>query len=193
MDNIIRCSWCGEDSLYQQYHDNEWGRLEKDDQKLFEMLILEGAQAGLSWITVLRKREHYRKVFYNFNIVKVAKMTDEELESLLLDPGIIRNRLKVFGTRKNALAYIEVQQEFGSFSSYLWGFVDNKPITNNFNSLADIPAKTELSDQIAKDLKKRNFTFVGSTIVYAYLQAIGMVNDHQTDCFCYSDCQNQNT
>jgi len=182
----IRCSWCGDNELYQQYHNEEWGRPEKDDRRLFEMLILEGAQAGLSWITVLRKREHYRNVFHGFDVQAVAKMTDGELESLLQDPGIIRNRLKVFGTRKNAHAFIDIQNEFGSFNNYIWSFVDHTPIINNFSSLREIPAKTELSDKISKDLKKRNFTFTGSTIVYAYMQAIGMVNDHVRDCFCYS-------
>lgn len=184
----IRCSWCSSDPLYQDYHDKEWGRVEKRDQRLFEMLILEGAQAGLSWITVLKKREHYRKVFHNFKVNKVAKMKDSELELLLKDPGIIRNKLKVYGTRKNALAFIEVQKEFGTFSQYIWSFVNNEPIVNQFKSLSDIPAKTDLSDKIAKDLKKRNFTFIGSTIIYAYLQATGMVNDHQMDCFCYESC-----
>jgi len=189
----IRCSWCSDDPIYIDYHDKEWGRVEKNDQQLFEMLILEGAQAGLSWITVLKKRQHYRKVFHNFNVRKVAKMTDPELELLLKDPGIIRNRLKVFATRKNALAFIEVQKEFGTFSKYIWSYVDAVPITNQFKALKEIPANTALSDRIAKDLKKRNFTFIGSTIIYAYLQAIGVVNDHQTDCFCYEPCLNQNT
>ena len=187
MDNKIRCWWCGDDELYQQYHDEEWGRPLKDDQRLFEMLILEGVQAGLSWITVLRKRAHYRKVFHNFQVNKVAKMTDDELESLLLDPGIIRNRLKVYGTRKNAHAFLAVQKEFGSFSDYIWGFVDHAPIINGITNKQQIPTKTELSDQISKDLKKRNFTFIGSTIVYAYMQATGMVNDHLQECFCNSD------
>lgn len=184
----IRCAWCSSDPLYQDYHDKEWGRVEKRDQRLFEMLILEGAQAGLSWITVLKKRQHYRKVFYNFKVNKVANMKDSELELLLKDPGIIRNRLKVYGTRKNALAFIEVQKEFGTFSQYLWSFVDDEPIVNQCKSPNEMPAKTALSDKIAKDLKKRNFTFIGSTIIYAYLQATGVVNDHQTDCFCYAAC-----
>ena len=192
MDPKIRCWWCGDDELYQQYHDQEWGRPVKDEQRLFEMLILEGVQAGLSWITVLRKRAHYRKVFHNFNINKVAKMSDAELEALLLDPGIIRNRLKVFATRKNAHAFIEVQKEFGSFSHYIWGFVDHVPVISGVKNKHEIPAKTELSDQISKDLKKRNFTFIGSTIIYAYMQATGMVNDHLQNCFCYADLQSQN-
>ena len=188
MTSKKRCSWCGEDELYQQYHDEEWGRPVREDQKLFEMLILEGAQAGLSWITVLKKRAHYRKVFHQFQPIKVADMSDDDLEELLLDPGIIRNRLKVFGTRKNAFAFIEVQKEFGSFSDYLWGFVNHQPIINRFDDISELPAKTDLSNVISKDLKKRNFTFIGSTIVYAYMQATGMVNDHQMDCFCYSAC-----
>lgn len=188
MKSKKRCSWCGEDELYKQYHDEEWGRPVKEDQMLFEMLILEGAQAGLSWITVLKKRAHYRKVFHQFLPNKVAKMSDDELEALLLDPGIIRNRLKVFGTRKNALAFIKVQKEFGSFSDYIWSFVNHKPIINRFEDINKLPAKTDLSNVISKDLKKRSFTFIGSTIVYAYMQATGMVNDHQVDCFCYSAC-----
>ena len=190
MINISRCHWCSDDELYQQYHDKEWGRPVFDDHRLYEMLILEGAQAGLSWITVLKKRKHYQKVFHNFDPKKVASMSDEDLEGLLQDPGIIRNRLKVFGTRKNAKAFMLVQQEFGSFSDYLWGYVNNKPIINSFKSISEMPSKTPLSDQIAKDLKKRNFTFVGSTIIYAYMQAVGMVNDHQTDCFCYQESSN---
>lgn len=193
MNGKIRCSWCGDDVLYRQYHDQEWGRPVKDEQRLFEMLILEGAQAGLSWLTVLRKRAHYRKVFFDFQVTRVAEMTDQDLESLLLDPGIIRNRLKVFATRKNAHAFIAVQKEFGSFSKYLWGFVDDIPIINSFKNIQEIPASSILSDQIAKDLKKRNFTFIGTTIIYAYLQATGIVNDHQVDCFCYSDCSKQGT
>ena len=187
MNNKKRCEWCGDDELYQQYHDNEWGKPLNDEQRLFEMLILEGVQAGLSWITVLKKREHYRKVFYNFDVQAVSEMTDEKLEALLLDPGIIRNRLKVYGARKNAKAFIAVQEEFGSFNNYIWEFVDNKPIVNSFKTLKEIPAQTELSSIISKDLKKRGFTFIGSTIVYAYMQAIGMVNDHVIDCYCYSD------
>lgn len=187
MNSKTRCEWCGDDELYQQYHDIEWGRPLKDEQRLFEMLILEGVQAGLSWITVLKKRAYYRKVFYNFDVEAVSKMSDEKLEALLLDPGIIRNRLKVYGTRKNACAFIAVQKEFGSFKKYIWGFVDNKPIVNSFTTLKEIPARTDLSDTISKDLKKRGFTFIGSTIVYAYMQAIGMVNDHIVGCFCYSD------
>ncbi len=157
-----------------------------DDRKLFEMLILEGAQAGLSWETVLKKREGYRKALKNFDVQKCAKMSDTELEALLQNPEIIRNRLKIFSVRKNALAFIEIQKEFGSFSNYLWKFVDNKPIMNNFTSPSQIPAKTEISDKISKDLKKRGMSFVGSTIIYAYMQAVGLVNDHTADCYKFA-------
>lgn len=180
-----RCEWVTQDPLYLDYHDNEWGVPLHDDRALFEMLILEGAQAGLSWLTVLKKRAHYKKVFHNFDVQKVAKMTDDQLENLLLDPGIIRNRLKVFGTRKNALATLKLIEETGSLDHYLWSWVDHKPMINSFKSLSEVPSSTPLSDLISKDLKKRGFTFVGSTIIYAFMQAIGMVNDHTTDCFCY--------
>jgi DNA-3-methyladenine glycosylase I len=183
-----RCTWANPNNpLYIQYHDEEWGVPVHDDNKLFEMLILEGAQAGLSWETVLNKRAHYRKVFHGFDPIKVSKMTDDELEELLQDPGIIRNRLKVFGTRKNALAFLKIQKEFGTFDNYLWAFVDGKTIVNSFKELKDIPSKTELSDKISKNLKKRGMTFVGSTIIYAFMQATGMVNDHTTDCFRYNE------
>lgn len=180
-----RCEWVSDDPLYIDYHDNEWGKPVHDDQHLFEMLILEGAQAGLSWITVLKKRERYREVFYKFEIEKVAAMTDEELQELLTDTGIIRNKLKVFGTRKNAVAALKVIEEFDSLDSYLWNWVNGSPIINHFKTLDEIPAQTPLSEKISKDLKKRGFTFVGPTIIYAFMQAIGMVNDHTTDCFCY--------
>lgn len=184
MDKIKRCAWVPENNLaYQKYHDEEWGVPVYDDTKLFEMLILEGAQAGLSWETVLKKREGYRKAFKNFDVQKCAVMSDEELEEQMLNPEIIRNRLKIFSVRKNALAFINIQKEFGSFSNYLWKFVDNKPIVNNFSNISQIPAKTEISDKISKDLKKRGMSFVGSTIIYAYMQAVGLVNDHITDCF----------
>ena len=184
-----RCSWCGEDPQYVQYHDEEWGVPVKDDATLFEFLMLEGAQAGLSWITVLRKREGYRALFDNFNAQKIARYTDKKLEKLLLDPRIIRNRLKVYGARKNALAFLKVQDEEGSFSNYLWNFVDHKPIQNRWKTLSRLPATTSLSDTISKDLKKRGFTFVGSTIIYAHMQATGMVNDHTADCFRYKECK----
>ena len=184
-----RCTWCGDDPLYVKYHDEEWGVPVRDDPTLFEFIMLEGAQAGLAWITVLRKREGYRALFDNFDASKIARYTDKKLEKLLLDPQIIRNRLKVYGARKNARAFLQVQEQFGSFSDYLWGFVDHKPIQNNWKSLADCPATTPLSDVISKDMKKRGFTFVGSTIIYAHMQATGMVNDHSTDCFRHRECK----
>lgn len=179
-----RCFGDGKD-FYEHYHDYEWGRPVHDDRLLFEMLCLEGAQAGLSWETILKRREGYKKAFHNFDPVKASQMKDEELTSLLDNPNIIRNRLKVFSVRKNALAFLNIQKEFGSFSSYLWGFVEDKPIINQFNSFEHVPAKTDLSDTISKDLKKRGMSFVGSTIIYAYLQAVGVVNDHLTTCHCH--------
>jgi len=184
-----RCQWVTDDPLYIEYHDKQWGVPLHDERELFEMLILEGAQAGLSWITVLKKREHYRKLFHNFDIHKVAVMTDEDLEEILLDPGIIRNRLKVFAARKNALAGLKLIEEVGSLGKYFWKWVDHKPIDNAFKEHSEIPASTPLSEKISKDLKKRGFTFVGPTIVYAYMQSIGMVNDHTTDCFRYEECR----
>lgn len=183
-----RCSWCGDDPLYMAYHDEEWGVPVRDDQTLFEFLILEGAQAGLSWITILRKREGYRKLFANFDVQKVARYTDKKLDKLLLDPSIVRNRLKVYGARKNALAFLEVQESFGSFSEYIWGFVDGEPLQNKPKSMRDVPATTAVSDVLSKDMKKRGFTFVGSTIMYAHMQATGMVNDHTADCFRHKEC-----
>ncbi len=185
MASLKRCSWCGEDPVYQQYHDEEWGVPVYEDQKLFEFLILEGAQAGLSWITVLKKREGYRKAFANFDPVKVARFSDHKLEKLLENPTIIRNRLKVFAARTNAQCFLNTQQEFGSFSDYIWSFIDHKPIQNRWKSLQEVPATTKQSDLISKDLKKRGFKFVGSTIIYAHMQATGMVNDHTTDCHRY--------
>ncbi|MCK9225220.1 MAG: DNA-3-methyladenine glycosylase I [Candidatus Muirbacterium halophilum] len=172
--------------IYADYHDNEWGIPVFDDKKLFEMLVLEGAQAGLSWETVLKKRDGYRRVFFYFDVKKVCKMTDSELEMILKDKSIIRNRRKVFSARNNACVFIKIQNEFKSFSNYLWNFVDNKPIKNNWNFSENVPVKTELSDKISKDLKKRGMSFVGSTIIYSYMQAIGMVNDHTKDCCCYN-------
>lgn len=184
MNKVKRCAWAPDNNpQYQKYHDEEWGVPEYDDTKLFEMLILEGAQAGLSWETVLKKREGYRKAFHRFDVQKCAAMTDEDLEVALLNPEIIRNRLKIFSVRKNALAFIRIQQEFGSFSNYLWKYVDNTPIVNHFSSITEVPAKTEISDKISKDLKKRGMSFVGSTIIYAYMQATGLVDDHTADCF----------
>ena len=186
---VKRCTWCGTDPLYMQYHDEEWGVPVWDDQTLFEFLILEGAQAGLSWITILRKREAYRKLFSNFDAQKVARFTDKRLEKLLLDASIIRNRLKVFAARKNARAFLDVQAEKGSFADYIWDFVDGEPIQNKWKSMAEVPATTAVSDALSKDMKKRGFTFVGSTIMYAHMQATGMVNDHTTDCFRYRECK----
>lgn len=178
-----RCEWCGDDPLYVDYHDREWGVPLHDDQRLFEMLVLEGAQAGLSWITVLRKRENYRRAFDGFDPVKVAAYTDRDVSRLLGDAGIIRNRLKIQSAIRNARAFLDVQKAFGSFDSYIWDFVDSRPIQNHWQTLSELPGSTALSDQISKDLKKRGFNFVGSTIIYAHMQATGMVNDHTTDCF----------
>ncbi|MEZ4779801.1 MAG: DNA-3-methyladenine glycosylase I [Flavobacteriaceae bacterium] len=180
-----RCGWCGEDPLYVAYHDEEWGVPVKDDKTLFEFLILETFQAGLSWITVLRKRENFRNAFDNFDYKKVAQYNDSKVETLLNNDGIIRNKLKIKAAVTNAKAFMEIQKEFGSFSNYIWGFVDGKPIKNALKSLKEAPANTPLSDTISKDLKKRGFKFVGTTVVYAHMQATGMVNDHLIDCFRY--------
>lgn len=182
-----RCGWCEGDDLYEAYHDTEWGVPLKDDDRLFEFLVLETFQAGLSWITVLKKRENFRKAFDHFDYKKIAKYEQPKIDSLLEDKGIIRNKLKVHATVSNALAYIKIQEEFGSFSTYIWGFVNNKPIKNSFHNYKDAPAKTPLSDELSKDLKKRGFKFVGSTVVYATMQATGMVNDHETTCFRYNE------
>ncbi|WEN15760.1 DNA-3-methyladenine glycosylase I [Rhodanobacter sp. AS-Z3] len=181
---LKRCHWAeGSDALMCAYHDIEWGVPLHDDRALFEFLILEGAQAGLSWRTVLTKRENYRKAFHQFEIVRVAAMTDGELEQRLLDPGIIRNRLKVSSTRGNAMAALQVIEEFGSLEAYLWSFVNGKPLLNRWRDSSDVPASTELSDRMSKALKKRGFRFVGSTICYSLMQATGMINDHLTGCF----------
>ena len=186
---VKRCTWCGTDPLYMDYHDKEWGVPTLDDASLFEMLVLEGAQAGLAWITVLRKREGYRELFDGFDANRIARYTDRKLDKLLLDPRIIRNRLKVYGTRQNARAFLAVQEEIGSFSDYIWRFVDHRPIQNNWRSLREVPATTVVSDRISKDLKQRGFTFVGSTIIYAHMQATGMVNDHTADCYRRRECK----
>lgn len=181
----IRCGWVGVGKpFYEHYHDTEWGVPVYDDQKHFEFLILEGAQAGLSWETILKRRDGYRKAFKNFDPKKVAKMTDTELEKLMQDEGIIRNRLKIFSARKNALAFLAIQKEFGSFTKYIWQFVGGKPKINHPKTLKDIAPRTKESDALSKDLKKRGMTFVGSTIIYAHMQATGLVNDHIDDCFC---------
>ncbi len=182
-----RCDWCGNDPLYVTYHDTEWGVPVYDDDKLFEFLILETFQAGLSWITVLRKRENFRKSFDNFDYKKIANYSEKKYESLLQDAGIIRNKLKIKATISNATAFMEVQKEFGSFSKYIWTFTNGTPIKNSYLSLAEVPATTALSDKVSKDLKKRGFKFVGSTVIYAHMQATGMVNDHVTSCFRYKE------
>ncbi|MEW7278803.1 DNA-3-methyladenine glycosylase I [Aquimarina sp. 2201CG1-2-11] len=180
-----RCGWCVGDPLYEAYHDNEWGVPLHDEQLLFEFLILETFQAGLSWITILRKRENFREAFDNFDYHRIATYTDKKKEALLQNPGIIRNKLKVKSAITNAQNFIKIQEEFGSFDSYIWSFVKNKPIQNEWKHYKDSPATTAISDAISKDLKKRGFKFVGSTIVYAFMQAIGMVNDHEINCFRY--------
>jgi DNA-3-methyladenine glycosylase I len=180
---VTRCGWAGSDPLYIKYHDEEWGVPVHDDRHFFEMLILEGAQAGLSWITILRKRERYRKVFAGFDPRKVARFDEARVERLLEDPGIVRNRLKVAGTVSNARAFLEVQREFGTFDTYIWKFVDGQPLRSARRTLKDIPATTPESDAMSRDLKKRGFTFVGSTICYAFMQATGLVNDHVAGCF----------
>ena len=184
---VNRCKWCLSNPLYIKYHDTEWGVPVYDDQKIFEFLLLETFQAGLSWITILTKREKFRKAFNNFDYKKIANYSEKKLEKLRLDTGIIRNQLKIKAAKTNSIAFLEVQKEFGTFSSYLWGFVKGKSIQNNFTSTREIPANTPLSDKISFDLKRRGFKFVGSTIIYAYIQAIGMVNDHTLDCFRYKD------
>jgi len=181
-----RCNWPSND-LSIRYHDEEWGKPLHDDRGLFEFLILEGAQAGLSWDTILRKRENYRKAFDGFDVNKVARYTDKKVEKLLQDEGIIRNRLKIASAISNAGAFLAVQNEFGSFDKYIWSFVDGKPIVNRLKESSQVPAKTEVSDAISKDLKKRGFNFVGSTIMYAFMQATGMVNDHLVSCFRYKE------
>ena len=181
--NIKRCDWCQNDELYCRYHDEEWGVPTHDDNVLFEMLILEGAQAGLSWITILRKRENYRKAFDNFNIDKILKYSDKKIEELINNEGIIRNRLKIQSVITNAKAFRAIQEEFGSFDKYLWDYVNYKPIDNDIKDISKVPTTTDLSDKISKDLKKRGMKFVGPTIIYAYLQAVGIVNDHIDDCY----------
>ena len=182
---ISRCPWCGSDPLYTAYHDHEWGVPLHDDQRLFEMLTLEGAQAGLSWLTILRKREGYRRAFAGFDPKLVAAFNDDDTARLLADPGIVRNRLKIASAISNARAALEVQARYGTLDAFLWSFVDGKPIRNSWNSMAEIPASTPLSDIVSKELKRKGFRFTGSTICYALMQSIGMVNDHLTGCFRY--------
>ena len=182
-----RCEWCGSDPHYVAYHDEEWGVPVHDDRLLFEFLILEGAQAGLSWLTILKKRENYRKAFHAFDVARVAKYTKADVARLLADAGIVRNRLKIESAIKNARGVLGIQEEYGSLDSYLWRYVDGIPEQNAWRSMSEIPARTELSDTMSKDLKKRGLNFVGSTICYAFMQAVGMVNDHTTDCFRYKE------
>ena len=182
---MIRCEWCGDDPLYVAYHDEEWGTPVHDDRRLYEFLVLEGAQAGLSWLTILKKREHYCTAFDGFEIERVARYTEDDVARLLADPGIVRNRRKIESAIRNARAALEVREAFGSLDAYLWRFVGGRPIQNAFRSMADIPAKTEISEAMSRDLKKRGFSFVGPTICYAHMQATGMVNDHVVDCFRY--------
>jgi len=189
MDTKKRCEWCGDDPLYVKYHDEEWGVPVYDDEIFYEFLLLEGAQAGLSWITVLRKREGYRKAFKGFDYHKISRFSDNKLNDMMDDDGIVRNRLKIFSARQNAIAFLEIQKEFGSFSDFIWSYVDYKPVVNRFETIGEIKATTDLSDLISKDLKKRGFNFVGSTIVYAFLQATGIVNDHKTGCFRHGECK----
>jgi len=180
-----RCGWCTTDPIYIEYHDKEWGRPVHDDRLLFEFLILEGAQAGLNWLTVLKKRDNYRKAFNNFDAAKIARYDDRKIKQLLNNEGIIRNRLKIASSVANAKAFLLVVQEFGTFDKYIWQFVDGKPQKNHFPHFKEIPPITSISEVMSKDLKKRGFNFVGSTICYAFMQAVGMVNDHTMDCFCY--------
>ncbi|WP_273568296.1 DNA-3-methyladenine glycosylase I [Maribacter halichondriae] len=182
-----KCGWCLGDALYEAYHDLEWGVPVKDDATIFEFLILETFQAGLSWITILKKRENFRKAFDRFDYKKIAKYNEAKIESLLQDEGVVRNKLKVHATVSNAVAFMQVQKEFGSFSDYIWGFVNGKPIKNKVEHYKEAPANTEISDALSKDLKKRGFKFVGSTVVYAHMQATGMVNDHEVECFRYHE------
>jgi DNA-3-methyladenine glycosylase I len=187
-----RCNWPGNDPLMQEYHDKEWGIPLHDDLKLFEFLVLEGFQAGLSWMTILRKRENFREAFHGFDPVLVAEMTQTDVESLLQNPGIIRNRMKIEAVIQNAVCFLKVRQEYGSFDRYIWHFTDYKPVINRFTNLDQLPVKTELSDRISADLKQKGFKYVGSTIIYAHMQATGMVNDHLTHCFRYHEINKGN-
>ena len=180
---VVRCAWCEKDDLYRNYHDKEWGKPIYDDETIFEFLILESFQAGLSWYTILAKRENFRAAFDYFDYQKIAQYSEEKVEELIQNAGIIRNRLKILATINNAQKFMEVQKEFGSFSKYIWGFVNHQPIINRPKTLKEVPATTEISDALAKDLKKRGFKFMGSTVVYAHMQATGMVNDHVEDCW----------
>jgi len=187
VDKRTRCPWAGDTPIYVDYHDNEWGRPVHDDNKLFEMLILEGMQAGLSWLTVLKKREAFRKAFDGFDPKKVARYRDAKIQKLMADEGIIRNRLKINAAVTNARLFLDIAKEHGSFDSFIWGYVGNKPVVNRWKKIEDVPASTPTSDRISRDLKKMGFKFVGSTIIYAFMQATGMVNDHLTRCFVYKE------
>ena len=187
MEGKTRCEWAGNTPIYVDYHDNEWGKPTHDDRMLFELLVLEGAQAGLSWLTILRKREAYREAFDGFDPAKVALYDEAKVEELMANEGIVRNRLKINAAVTNAKLFLDVAREFGSFDAFIWGYVDGEPIVNRWKTQADVPATTPLSDRISKDLKKRGFKFVGSTIVYAYLQASGIVKDHGVACFAYRE------
>ena len=184
---IKRCTWCGSDPQYVAYHDEDWGVPVYDDRLLFEMLILEGAQAGLSWLTILKKRDNYRQAFHAFDVTRIACYDQTEIDRLMQDAGIVRNRLKIEATIKNARGFLQIRDEFSSFSDYLWRYVEGKPIINKWKKLSDIPTHTKLAAQLSKDLKKHGFSFVGPTICYAFMQSVGMVNDHTTDCFRYQE------
>ena len=188
MNQLNRCPWCLSQPIYMDYHDTEWGFPVHDDQKQFEFLVLESAQAGLSWLTILKRREGYHRLYDGFNAQNVAKYDETRIQKMLLDPGIIRNRKKIESSVNNARKFIEIQEQHGSFCNYLWGFVDGKQVVNHFQDLSRLPASTPLSDTISKDLKQKGFKFLGSTIIYAHLQATGLVNDHLVDCFRHGEC-----
>ncbi|MCG6877595.1 MAG: DNA-3-methyladenine glycosylase I [Deltaproteobacteria bacterium] len=190
---MTRCRWCGNDPLYVAYHDNEWGIPVHEDQLLFEFLILEGVQAGLSWLTILKKRDNYRQAFHGFDCTRIAKYTETDVTRLLADSGIVRNRLKIESAIRNARCVLEIEEEYGSLDMYLWRYVDGIPKQNAWKSISELPAKTEASEMMSKDLKKRGFKFVGPTICYAFMQAVGMVNDHTTDCFRYEQIRHPGT
>lgn len=190
MTEYIRCDWCLNDPLYRRYHDEEWGVPCRDDHVLFEFLVLESAQAGLSWLTILRKREHYRRAFAGFNVEAVATFDQRTVEQLLQDSGIVRNRAKIEAAINNARCFLDVQEQFGSFAGYFWQFTDNRPLVNHWRSLDEVPASTPLSHAISKDMKQRGFRFFGPTICYAHMQATGLVNDHLVSCYRHSECHN---
>ncbi len=187
MTDLNRCPWCGNDELYVKYHDEEWGVPVHDDKKHFEFLVLESAQAGLSWITILRKRENYRKAYDGFDPVRVAQYDEKKIGELMQDPGIIRNRRKIESSINNARCFLKIQEEFGSFDKYIWSFVDNKPVKNHWTDISQLPARSELSDRVSRDLQARGFKFLGSVIIYSHLQATGLINDHLISCFRYEN------